>query len=175
VISKQWRERLTYTAMSVFVGWHTIAMLVAPAPDGSELVQSVRALFQPYLSLFRLDNRWDFFAPNVGKNSQFRYVIKDASGRDHVFVPLPKLNWFHPSYIWFHDWYDALMDHPVLYGEDFARMFCQEHAALKPVSIVIQDVAEQEFGPDDLLDGKHPLDPEFVDVVNVKTFKCPDS
>jgi hypothetical protein len=175
MISKQWRERLTYTAMSVFVGWHAVAMMIAPAPDGSGFVKSLRGLFEPYLTLFRLDNAWDFFAPNVGKGSQFRYVIKDASGEGHVFVPHPKLSWFHPSYIWFKDWYETLMDHPDVYGEAFAKLFCKEHASLKPVSVMFQEVAEQDYWPEDRLAGKNPMDPEHVKVNTVKTFKCPDS
>lgn len=173
VISKQWRERLTYTVMSVFVGWHTVAMVIAPAPDNSGLAQSVRAVFQPYLTLFRLDNHWDFFAPNVGKNSLFRYVIKDASGVGHVFTPLTTWSWLHPSYIWFHDWYETLLEYPDVYGEAFARLFCKEHASLNPVSVVFQEVVEQDFWPDDRLNGKHPLDPEFVEVTPVKDVKCP--
>ena len=63
MISKSLRERLTYTAMSVFVAWHTAAMLFAPAPDNSVIAIALRPVFQPYLSLFRLDNTWDFSAP----------------------------------------------------------------------------------------------------------------
>jgi hypothetical protein len=54
MISKQWRERLGYAAMSVFVGWHTLAMVVAPAPEESALVKSLHGLLQPYLALFNL-------------------------------------------------------------------------------------------------------------------------
>jgi hypothetical protein len=174
VTSKQWRERLTYTAMSAFLAWHTIAMVIAPAPDDGKLPQSLRAVFQPYLSLLRLDNRWDFFAPNVGRNSVLRYIIRDASGQDHVFVPSRRLNWFHPSYIWFEDWYGALLEYPDVYGEEFGKLLCKEHAALNPVSIVFQDMAEQDFSPEDRLAGKHPLDPEFVKVTTVQTVKCAD-
>ena len=80
MISKQWRKRLTYMAMSVFVGWHTLALVVAPAPDSSAIAQSFRRLFHPYLTLFSLDNKWDFYAPDVGKGRQFRYDIEDAPG-----------------------------------------------------------------------------------------------
>ena len=72
MISKPWRERLIFVAMSVFVVWHTIAMVLAPAPENSVTVQSLRVVFQPYLTLFKLDNPWDFFAPNVEKGAQFR-------------------------------------------------------------------------------------------------------
>ncbi len=174
MIVNPWRERFLYGLMSVFVVWHTGAMVVAPAPDDSELVKSVRALFQPYLTLFRLDNHWDFFAPNISGNSAFRYVIKDSSGVGHTFMPMSKWNWFHPTSIWFHDWYDTVLDEPDVYGDAFARILCKEHAELNPVSIVFQEVKEREFWPEDLLNGKHPMDLEFVDVTPVKNVKCPD-
>ena len=74
--STPWRDRLTYLAMSLVVAWHSFAMVVGPAPGNSTLVQSLRPLVQPYISLFRLDTSWNFFAP-VGKHTQFRYVIED--------------------------------------------------------------------------------------------------
>jgi hypothetical protein len=173
MISKQWRERLGYAAMSAFVVWHTLAMVVAPAPE-SALVSSLHGLLQPYLALLNLDNHWDFFAPNISGNSVFRYVVKDSTSVAHTFMPVSKRSWFGPSAIWFHDSYDAVMDEPDIYGDAFGRLLCREHADLKPVSIVLQALDEQEFRPDDLLEGKRPLDPQFIKVRPVKTVKCPD-
>jgi hypothetical protein len=173
MITKVWRERLAYTAMSLFVAWHTLVMVVAPAPENSDIVKGLRTVFAPYLQFFRLDNQWDFFAPEVGKNSVLRYVIKDASGVGHTFQPATKLNWFHPSYIWFRDWYLTLMDTPDDFGEAFAALFCREHAALNPVSITFQEIEEQDYGPEDRLRGKQPLDPQFVKVNLVKNYPCP--
>jgi hypothetical protein len=62
--SQQWRERLVYAAMSLLLVWHTIAIVVASAPD-SLMTRSVRPLLHPYVTLFRLDNHWGFFSPNV--------------------------------------------------------------------------------------------------------------
>jgi len=174
VISKPWRERLTYTAMSAFIVWHVAAMSSAPTPDDGKLPQALRAFFQPYLSLLRLDNRWDFFAPEVGKNAIFRYVIKDAAGKEYMFVPARELNWFSPGYIWFQDWYGALMEHPDIYADDFAKLFCKKHAALNPVSITFQEMQELDYVPDDRLAGKKPLDPEFVKITDFQTIKCAD-
>ena len=175
MISKQWRERLIYTVMSVFVGWHTLAMAVAPASDASDTAKSLRLLFQPYLTLFTLDHQWAFFAPSVPQGTQLQYVIKDASGESHTFVPSAKWNWFHPGYIWFKDSYEAILDSPDDYTDTFAALFCREHASLRPVSISFLKVEEEDFKPEDHLNGKHPLDPEFVTMSTVKKVKCPDS
>ena len=61
--AKVWRERVTYTAMSLFVAWHTLAMVVAPAPSTSDLIKGLRIVLDPYLHFFKLDNEWGFFAP----------------------------------------------------------------------------------------------------------------
>jgi hypothetical protein len=174
MISKQWRERLTYTAMSVFVGWHTLATVVAPGPDASKTVQSLRLLLDPYLTLFNLDHKWTFFAP-VGKTYQLRYVIKDASGESHTFVPSAKWSWLHPAHIWFRQWDERLIEYPDVHGNSFAALFCREHTSLRPVSITFLKVEEGDFWPADHLNGKHRLDPEFVTVSTVKRVKCPHS
>src|SRR2546426_9462378 len=105
MISKQWRERLTYLAMSVFVAWHTVAMVLGPPPD-SPLSRSLRAWWEPYLTFFRLESSWTFFAPEIGKHGQFRYVVEDADGNEHSFIPANELNRFHPKQWWFTFVYD---------------------------------------------------------------------
>ena len=107
MFAKTWRGRLTYAALSVFLAWHTMAMVIAPAPDVSAAVKAARVPFQPYLTLFRLDNLWDFFAPDVGRGAQFRYIIEDKSGNHHPFKPTEDLNWFHPTFFWFWSWFNA--------------------------------------------------------------------
>lgn len=176
MLSRQWRERLTYAAMSMFVGWHTLAMVVAPASDASELVQPFRAALNPYLSLFELDHQsdqWGFFAPDPGRGDQLRYVIEDASGKGHIFVPSDKLSWLLPTYNWFRQWYGIILDAPTEYGKPFAVSFCREHASLRPVSVTFLRVLEGDFKPADHLNGKHPLDPEFATVSAVGQFNCP--
>jgi hypothetical protein len=172
MVSKQWRERLSYTAMSVFLGWHTLAMVIAPAPQASETVQALRLLLDPYLTLFELDHTWQFFSPDVARGDQLRYVIKDASGQSHTFVPSAKWRWFHPGIL---GWDESILDDPNVYGHSLAAFFCREHASLGPVSISLLKVEEKDFTPADHLNGKHPLDPEFITVRTLKRFKCPRS
>jgi hypothetical protein len=101
MIWNRWRQRLTYVAMSGFLAWHTIAMVIAPAPYSSASVQTLRVAFQPYLTFFRLDHPWNFFAPTVaGTGSQLHYVIEDAEGAHHDFSPTERLNRLHPDFIW---------------------------------------------------------------------------
>jgi hypothetical protein len=174
MIWNRWRQRLTYLLMSGFLAWHTLAVVVAPAPDRSVSVQMLRAAFNPYLTLFRLDNPWNFFAPTI-RASQPRYFIENAAGERRAFAPTQQLNWFHPGFIWFRDWYNAIIDDPELYADSAAALLCRKHASFEPVSITFLDYEQEDFTPADHLSGKHPMDPEFVTLNTVKTVKCPAS
>src|SRR5215813_5609252 len=133
------RKRLTYAAMSVFLAWHTVALIVAPAPLSSMIAQRLRVPLQPYLSLFRLDNPWNFFAPYSGSMnmSQFRYVIEDRAGQKRVFMPEREFSGFSPSYFWFRGWYTEIADHPDDYADIAAALYCKKHAMLNPVSVTL--------------------------------------
>jgi hypothetical protein len=175
MISQQWRKSLTYAAMSAFVAWHTVAIVLGPAPDASGTAKALRVAFQPYLSLFRLDNQWDFFAPNVGRGFQLRYIVEDSDGNHHPFVPDRALSHLHPSFFWFRSWYAAIIDESATYADSAAAFFCRKHAALHPVSIILLDAEMKDFTPADQLSGKNPLDPEFVTVSTVKKVACKGS
>jgi hypothetical protein len=171
VIPKQWRQRLAYAGMSLLVTWHTFAMVVAPSPD-SDITDAARSILDPYLTLFRLDNGWGFFAPEVGRGSQFRYVIEDAAGNRYTFIPAETLNRFHPTSIWMRDRYIAVMEKPRAYADAAGASLCRDHAALKPIAVTLLELEQKEFLPADRLKGKRPLDPEFVTLKTVKTVPC---
>jgi hypothetical protein len=171
MIWNRWQQRLTYLAMSAFVTWHTLAMVVAPAPDSS-VMRTVRPVFQPYLTFFRLDNPWNFFAPIIA-GSQLRYSVEDAAGVSHSFTPSEQLNWFHPDFIWFWEWYYAIIGEPELYADRAGALLCRKHALLHPVSITFVEYEQGDFTPADQLSGKHPTDSEFITANAIKTVQCP--
>jgi hypothetical protein len=166
------RARLTVVLMSAVVVWHSLAMMVASAPS-SDVTVAARAVLQPYLTLFRLDNNWGFFAPNVPVGVQFRYLVEDAAGTHHRFSPDVQLNRFHPMSIWMRDYYKSVMDAPDVHADALAAELCREHAALRPLAITLLSVEQKEFLPADRLNGKHPLDDDFVTVTALKTVRCP--
>jgi hypothetical protein len=172
MILQHWRTRAAYAAMSAFLAWHTAATLIAPAPAVSEGVQALRVAFQPYLSLFQLDNTWDFFAPDVGTGSVLRYIVVDSRGRHHVFTPIQDLNRFHPSSYWFRFSHNAVIRSPETYGDSAGAVLCKQHASLQPVSVILVQVEEGDFSPEDHLAGKHPMDPEFVTLSTLKRVEC---
>ena len=137
--STPWRQRLTYLAMSLVVGWHSLAMIVSPAPNGSAIVYSLRLLFHPYLALFRLETPWNFFAP-VGKHAEFRYVVEDAAGNQYTFVPSEEASRSLAGYVWWREFKylnDGIMASPDFRGDAAGARLCQRHASLKPVSVTL--------------------------------------
>ena len=172
-LPKRMRDRLVILAMSVVVVWHSIAMVVATAPE-SAITRAARSLLQPYLTLFRLDNNWGFFAPEVPRGFQLRYVIEDAAGAKRTFIPEQSLSRLHPNTILIVDRYKEVMQSPDLLGDAFAETLCREHAALSPVSITLLAVDQKEFAPEDRLNGNHPLDPEFVEINTLRITRCPN-
>jgi len=167
------RQRLTYIAMSLFVTWQTLVIVVAPAPS-SYLSDAIRTVLQPYMTLLRLDSQWDFFAPNVGEGSRLRYIIEDQNGVRHTFDPARQLSWFHPKYFWVRGWYYAIMDDPDLYADAAIARFCKEHAALHPVAITLIEMQEERFTREDDLAGKDRNDPQFFTAKTIKHAPCPE-
>jgi len=109
-VDPRWKRRL-YMIMSFFVCWQTLAIIVPPMPQGSRLVQSLRSVLQPYITIFRLDNSWSFFAPGVGRGGEFRYVVEGSDGRRHVFHPTEEKGSVPEFYMW-REWkyfYDKVM------------------------------------------------------------------
>jgi hypothetical protein len=173
---KRQPKGLLYLAMSLFVGWHTLAMIIAPAPYGSPIIEGLHAMVRPYLTLFRLESPWTFFT-NVAavKLPQFRYVVTDAEGNDHTFIPVPEFRWYHPRYNWFERIYWSLMDQPEpeKIGNYLYPLLCRQHAALRPVEITFLSVRPGDFWPDDELAGYHPLDPEYSTTYTLMSAACP--
>lgn len=171
-MSKRARARVTVAAMSALVVWHSLAMMIASAPY-SDITVAARSVFHPYLTLFRLDNNWGFFAPNVPGGSQFRYIVEDAAGIRHNFIPDEHLSRFRPTSVWFRDYYKTVMESPDSFADSTAAELCREHASLHPITITLLAIEQNEFLPSDRRNGKHPLDNDFVTVTTLKAVRCP--
>lgn len=172
MISETLRERLAYVAASALVTWHTLAMVMAPVPD-SDVTKLARVALQPYLTFFRLDNQWDFFAPTVGEGSRLRYDIQDRTGKIHAFLPADELRWYHPNFLWFRSWYYRIIDDPDNYADNAAAVLCRKHAALQPLAITFYDIQEERFTREDYLSGKKRMDPGFFTVHMLRGVRCP--
>jgi hypothetical protein len=159
-------------ALSVFLVWHTLSLLVGPAPN-SESTRILRSYMQPYLTFFRLDNQWEFFAQTIGEGSFLRYDVEDVSGRKHTFYPAQKLSWFHPDYFWFRSWYYRVIDSPDVYGDYAIQRFCKEHSDLKPAAISLYEMQEQRYTRDHYLSGARRSDAAFIKPDFLIRIRCP--
>ena len=131
---------------------------------------AIRALFVS----IQAGNEWSFYAPDVRVEPEFRYVVEDASGERHTFVPADKLSRYHPTDIWVKDWYIHVMDNPETYSEFVAAYLCREHASLHPVSITLLEIDQKEFSPAGPTERKTPLRSEFLDKKTLATVQCPN-
>ena len=172
VFSKERRQRLLYLVLSLFLIWHTTVMLVAPAPDTSRVSEALHTILDPYMSVFRLDNGWDFFAPDVTRESQLRYVVESSDFTRHSFTPTDGLSVFHPSYDWYRTRFYTILEDPETYGAVIAAELCKKHAELKPRSIALLELQQNNFLPEHQLAGKHPLDAEFAPERELITVQC---
>lgn len=169
-----WWKRLTYLVMSLVVAWHSAAIMLAPLPENSGALRWARSFMNPYLALFRLDNRWSFFAPDVGRQRVFRYIVEDAEGNEHTFEPLNERSWSFPRYVLWRQFkylYDTVMSDPEAFVP-VAALLCRQHASLKPVAVSFVLVQELEFWAEDYLKGHRPLQPDFVEVVRLTNTSC---
>ena len=172
-MSKRWRERLTYSAMSLFLGWHTIATILAPVPEKNVIVQAFRNVYQPYLTLTGIDTTWDFFSP-LSSSYQFRYTIQDAAGNEHTFTPIQEVSWLTPNHRWDERIFATLISTPTLIGDYFTKSFCREHASLRPVAVTLLYLEEKEFWPQDYLLGKQrTTDPANFTLYPLLRAACP--
>jgi hypothetical protein len=171
----RWLGRLKYLAMSFVVVWHTLAIVIAPAPTGGEMVQFFRSLEQPYLTLLKMDNQWSFFAPKVGRGGEARYVVEASDGRRLVFEPseMPRESLSH-LFLW-REWkyfFDKLNDSADTRGYLVAGLLCKKYGDLKPVSISFLRVEERDFSAEDYRQGFRPFDSRFINVRTVAKFDC---
>jgi hypothetical protein len=170
---KAWRDRLVYWAASLFLAWHTIAMMLTPVPEQNVIVRAFRTLFHPYVTVIGIDASWNFFSP-VGSSYQWRYVVEDADGNKHTFTPIKDINWFTPAHRWYEKILQEPMIRPTIYGDYFAKFFCRKQAALKPVAVTLVSVEEGSFWPQDYLLGKNrTADPEYLTEIPVWRADCP--
>jgi len=166
------RRSAVFALMSAFLAWHSLAILVAPVPPEATGLRPLLDLLTPYLEFLSLDNNWDFFAPNVRRGYQFRYVVMSADGTARTFVPIEDVSWFNPNYWWVRQWQDAIVNDTDLNGDQAVALLCRKHAALHPTAIALVKVEQKTFSPADWLAGKRPFDPGFLTAQKVTYVEC---
>lgn len=169
-----WRNRFVCLTMSAFVAWHTVSILVAPIPYGSDALLWVHGVFRPYMTLFRLESSWGFFT-QVPKLPMFRYIVESEDGQQHTITPIREFKWYNPRTNWIERTFMAMSldPEPLRIGSYYLPILCKRHADLKPVSITFTTVTGNDFTRDDFLAGYRPDDPDFTTVEQLMYAECP--
>jgi hypothetical protein len=174
-VSKLLSNRLLFWAASLFVAWHVAAMVVAPLTFEDEVDESfLRRIFHPYLMLFRLNHKWDFYAPSVDQGEQLRYAVEDAAGNIRTFSPIEDFSWWHPAY-----WWHKARHSQIILSTDISKSIvpslCRQHGDLKPAAIILLQLQQEDFLRGDHRRGRHPLDPEFIQIIPLLRLECSTS
>jgi hypothetical protein len=134
---------------------------MAPAPD-SDLTRWIQAAMKPYVSLFQLKHPWNFFTPEVGLGYEIRYTILDLNGEKHTFNPTEGLDWYHPAFWWHRKWQKQIALFPEAYAERMLEILCKRHRMLRPASITVSIINQQQMSPADFLAGMRPFELDWA-------------
>jgi hypothetical protein len=130
-------------------------------------------VFQPYLTLTGIDTTWDFFSP-LSRSYLFQYAIEDADGQQHIYTPIADVSWLTPNHRWDERIFATLISTPTLIGDYFTKEFCRQHAALKPVSVTLLYLDENDYWPQDYFAGKQrTTDPANYTLTPLLRAACP--
>jgi hypothetical protein len=168
-------QKILFVLTSMFLIWHTLALVIGPSPQ-SHLRDNLFGYFQPYLSLFRLNNAWAFYAPEPELGSVVNYKVIGEDGDAQEFdVYNDQLDRWSASYFRFNAFFNNIYWQSEVYRRyrnSYIQYLCRRHAALNPESIVLVRINQTRLTHEDYLKGARPLDPEFIEVHTSQPVRC---
>ncbi len=83
-----WRSQCGYALVNLWLCYHLIAMVAAPASVGpsSRAQRTLWWLTQPYLQALYLNHGWHFFSPEPGRSTLLEFEQEFADGRSEAGV-----------------------------------------------------------------------------------------
>lgn len=158
--TRRYRRRVGYVVGSVFLLWHTTAILLGPWPASYWRAQ-VYAPFQNYLTLFFGENMWAFFAPGAIFGQLVRYEVETPSGSfsGDLTRNLPHRdpNYFRMTAMW-----DKASSNYAGYERSYARHLCAALAHLQPTKLRFVGFSLKSLPPRLYLEGRRPLDDDML-------------
>jgi hypothetical protein len=129
------RLRLVRWAVNLWLVYHLIAIIVAPASvsPSSGLIQSAWSLFQPYLELLYLNNGYHFFAPEPSESTLISFAAERSNGtvvhgRIPNFQIVPRLL-YHRHFMLTEHTRDAPEELKQEWLGSYAEHICQKYGA----------------------------------------------
>lgn len=169
------RQKILYFLASVFLLWHSLALIIGPAPQ-SYIRDNLYSIYEPYLSLFRLNNAWAFYAPEPDLGGVLNYKVITKDGNAHDFdIYADQLDKWSTSYFRYNAFFNNIeleSDEYLSYRQSYTQYLCRKHRALSPQSIVLIRVAQTPLSYEDYINGAQPLDPNFVQTYPSEPTRC---
>ena len=165
-----YRRRLGYLFGSIFLFWHTTAVLMGPWPD-SYLKRQFYAPFQGYLTLFFGENWWAFFAPGALFGLTAEYEVQTPNGL--ISGPLTlALKKSDPNYFRLASMWDRTTTHYSDYVRSYGRYVCLRLKKEHPDQVRFITKAQKQLPMMLYLSGRRPREKEFLNTVELPWMKC---
>ena len=169
------RQKILYLIASVFLIWHTFALLIGPAPQ-SYIRDNLLGIYEPYLSVFRLNNAWAFYAPEPDLGGVLNYKVLDNDGNEHQFdIYHDYLDRWSASYFRYNAFFNNIEWNSAeyrRYRKSYIQYLCRKHSNLSPKSIALIRIAQIPLSPEDYINGARPLDPDFTESRPSEPTRC---
>ena len=160
---------------SLFLIWHTVAIIfVGPGPD-SYLLTKVKPLFTPYLKLFQLNNYWGFYTAPDDYGKLLSYEIVTGSDTKKHFELTKGLRRSDPVYfrytasfanfLWGTEQADKLL-------QGFALHLCAAHSDLAPQSLSFLVDNQTKLSRENYVHGARPLDADRLSREIIGPISC---
>ena len=165
-------KTLKLVAASVFVVWHTLAIVLAPAP-ASAAVLALYRFTRPYVHFFNLNNQWKYFV-RIGYGGNVDYAVDGAEGEKARFTMPPQYDHRNLAYFqYFHIQNELFGGNPPQdLLKDLAHYYCRKHAVLNPRRVEFILRIQKEIKPDDFAKGFSPSDATFVREATLAPVEC---
>jgi len=162
---------VVYRIQSLFLAWHTLAILASAAP-ASHLMGKVYPLFKPYVNFFRIQNYWGFFSSITQPGAILRYTVENASGRKHEFRLTEDLKRSDPNFFGYHALHYSIQSKEGDYLNGAVRYLYGKHSALAPERIRFTRVNQLLISPQEYVEGHRPMDEGWIETEPLDWVSC---
>ncbi len=150
--------------------WHALALFWGPMPDFYSK-QTLDGWMRPYLRATNNDHSWAFFAPNPGRARvvSAHLILNDGQAREiAMWKWLPRQ---HPAYLRITTMLDEVRSESPDVSRALSLHVCALYRDARSVRLVVD--IQYVLGADEYLQGKRPLDEEYLEREEMKEQLCP--
>lgn len=162
--------------LSIFIVWHALAIVFVGPFSYSHLRSSLMTYFHGYLTFFRLDHSWPFYAPNVFRGSILKYETTSQSGETKIYPLTQAKKKFNHAYFRYTNFYSYLFSDLEYtkkrgYDKEVVRYLCSRHDEnITQINFIL--LLQKPFSHVDYQNGKRPLDKEYLEKSVIGPYSC---